>query len=106
MSDRNRDKRTRADGTPIDAVKNLSEFVRSFPKSAEPEPQAPAPPASTATVPPSGVPTAQTTTATPAPEFDYRAEAERLRQQLGQTKRDLETQKTQAQIEATARRGV
>src|SRR6478736_6317691 len=102
MSDRNRDKRTRQDGTPIDAVKDLSEFVQSFPKSAEPEPIAPPIVQTTTPVPPSA-PAAQTTTATQPPEFDYKAQAETLRLQLEQTKRELDSAKQQKQIEEAAR---
>lgn len=36
---RNREKRTREDGTEIDPVKDLAEYVQTFPMSAEPEPR-------------------------------------------------------------------
>lgn len=112
-----REHRKRADGTEIDSMKNLAEFVQSFPATGASEPTAP--PVRTDAAPEAPVETAPAPEPTTIidPEFGAmspdqiialakaeRARAADLERRASQAEGDLRQQQTQRQIEDTARK--
>lgn len=92
------ERRKRADGTEIDGVKNLAEFVQSFPASAE-EPAPESAQAAPQTAPPEPPPAIDT-----AELERLRAEAKQHRDEAARLTGELQAERTRKEAEAAARR--
>jgi len=99
-----RERRKRHDGSEIDSVANLADFVQSFPaSSSEPEePEAAAPPA-TPTATPTGY-EGQTPEQIIAAATSEREKREQAEKDAKEAREALQRQQTQSQIEETSRR--
>lgn len=106
MRMRNKDQLKRPDGTEIDAVRDLAEFVQGIPASPDPEPMAAPEPA--AEEPPLAIAPVQISD----PEFAGKSTdeiilvAKQERDRRAQLERDLDTQRRQQELDTAARRAV